>query len=220
MTDRVSSADSLHASARAMASLLQAASPASLASLRERFSTHSDLFDSTYVLGADGVSAAGSISPARQLAMKALVEATLQAGDKSIPAIVHGLSTRVRRGRTIRLGAAVATAVAGALTAASAVGTALPLPALLGPGFAFVGSVAMLVGEHWEKPLAGGQSSVGELLVDTLVAEATFADVKLRLIAEDLTREGVLVELARRAGEAAAKLRHVSVFGGLPMHAG
>ena len=182
------------------------------------FRADADLFDSTYILGAEAEPAAAAIDPSRQLALTSLVEATLQAAEKSVPPMIQGLSLRLRRGRATRLAAAVATAVAGALTAAPAIGAALPLPSLLGPGIAFVGSAAMLVGEHWEKPLAGTQKSVGELLSETLVAEDILADVKLRMVTEDLGRGTVLLELARRAGEAAAKLRHVSVFGGVPMN--
>ena len=218
MTAAESNAQAVRGSARAMASLLQAANPALLDNLRARFPTDSDLFDSTYILGADAESTADVIDPSRQLALRSLVEATLQAGEKSIPPIVHGLSIRLRRARVTRLAAACATAVAGALTAAPAVGASLPLPLLLGPGVAIVASAAMLIGEHWEKPLAGTQKSVGELLSETLVAEDIFADVKLRMVAEDLSRGTVLLELARRASEAAAKLRHVSVFGGVPMN--
>ena len=205
----------IETSARAMASLLGATDPARLADLRERFPSDRDLFETTYTLGAGAETATDGISPSRQLALKALIEATLRAGDTNVADIVRILSARMQRGRTIRLGAALATGVAGALTAAPALGAALPLPTLLGPGLALVGGMSMLVGEHWENPLGGTQRSLGELLVDTLVAEATFADVRLRMAAEDLSRDGVLLELARRVGEAAAKLRHVSVFGGV-----
>jgi hypothetical protein len=78
-----------------------------------------------------------------------------------------------------------------------------------------VGTLGVLVSEHWEKPLAGGHSSLGELLGETLVAEAAFAEARLRLAADDLSQDGALLDLARRVSEAAAKLRHVSVFGGV-----
>jgi hypothetical protein len=215
MTEAKPSPSNMETSARAMASLLGATDPARLADLRERFPSDRDLFETTYTLGAGSETATDGISPSRQLALEALIEATLRAGDTNVADIVRILSARMQRGRTIRLGAALATGVAGALTAAPALGAALPLPTLLGPGLALVGGMSMLVGEHWEKPLAGTQRSLGELLVDTLVAEATFADVRLRMAAEDLSRDGVVLELARRVGEAAAKLRHVSVFGGV-----
>ena len=198
-----------------MASLLNATAPQRLNELRQRFPGESDLFDPTYVLGENAALATDALSPTRQQALRALVDTTLTAGEKSLITIVQTLTSRIRRVRTIRLTAAVATALAGALTAAPAIGTPLPLPPLLGPGFAFAGSLGMLIGEHWEKPLAGGHNSLGELLGETLVAEAAFADARLRLAGDDLSQGSALLDLARRVSEAAAKLRHVSVFGGL-----
>ena len=209
------SPESIHASARAMASLLNATAPQRLNELRQRFPGELDLFDPTYVLGGSAAPATDGFSPSRHQALRALIDTTLTTGEKSLTTIVQTLTSRIRRVRTIRLTAAVATALAGALTAAPAIGTPLPLPPLLGPGFAFAGSLGVLVGEHWEKPLAGGHSSLGELLGETLVAEAAFTDARLRLAGDDLSQDSALLDLARRVSEAAAKLRHVTVFGGV-----
>jgi hypothetical protein len=219
MTEHQQNPASGQASFRGMASLLSAEAPQHLADLRRRFPSDSDLFDPTYVLGeSDRV--AERLGPTRQQAVSALIEATLAAGDRTVSAAIHRLSTRMRRVRTIRLGSALATLVAGTLTAVPAVSATVLAPPLLASGFAFAGSLGMLVGEHWEKPLAGTQSSLGELLGEVLVAEAAFADARLRLAADDLTREGALLDLARRVSEAAAKLRHVSVFGGVTSSGG
>ena len=184
MTDRKLSSSNLQTSARAMASLLGAAEPATLARLSERFPADRDLFETTYTLGADAETATNNVPVSRQHALMALIEATLRASDGSVTAIVQALSARMRRGRTIRLAAALAATVAGTLTAAPALGGALPVPSLLGPGLALLGGILMLVAEHSDKPLAGTQRSLGELLADTLVAEAAFADLKLRMMAE------------------------------------
>jgi hypothetical protein len=219
MTEPLQGSPSLQALARAMTSLLDAAAPEQLGALRRSFPSEADLFDPTFVLGPNR-SAVGKLPPVREQAMRALIEATLDAGDRSVPAIVSGLSGRMRRVRSIRLGAALATAIAGALTAAPALGAALPIPSLLGPGFAFIGTIAILIAEYQEKPLAGTQNSLGELLANTLVSEAAFVDARLRLAGDDLSGEGALLDLARRVSEAAARLRHVSVFGGVTMTSG
>lgn len=203
------------APARAMISLVAAMDPAALAELRRQFPANSSLFDSTYVLG-EGTDKAGS-DVSTQSAMKALIETTLHAGDGGAKAIVSALSRRMRRVRHTRFAAVLATTVAGTLTGAPVLGASLPVPALLGPILALMGATLMLISEHADKPLAGAQRSLSDLLADTLVAEATFADVRLRMLSEDLNRDGTLLELARRVSEAAAKLRHVSVFGGVPI---
>lgn len=203
--------------ARAMSSLLGASEPAALARLRQAYPAVPDLFDTTYVLGPGAGDA--TEGDTRQEALKALIEATLQASDRRVTVIVQSLSARMRRVRSIRLAAALLTTVAGTLTAAPALGAALPVPALVGPGMALLGAIFMLVAEHADKPLAGTQRGLAELLADTLVAEAAFVEARLRMVAEDLSRDGALLELARRVSEASAKLRHVSVFGGLALPA-
>lgn len=203
---------------RAMTSLLAAVHPAALDELRIRFPASGTLFETTHVLGEAPKEPSGDAASTRS-AIKALVETTVSSGDEHARAIVNALSRRMRRVRQTRFFAALATAVAGTLTAAPVLGAALPLPALLGPALALAGGLLMLIAEHADKPLAGGQRSLADLLADTLVAEATFADVRLRMLSEDVKHEGTLLEVARRAGEAAAKLRHVSIFGGIAIPA-
>lgn len=199
-----------------MTSLVAAMQPASLDQLRHQFPANRTLFDATHVLGDEAGTAGSEVST--HSAMKALVETTIDVGAEGATAIIGALTRRLQRVRYMRFAAALSTTVAGALTAAPVMGAALPVPALLGPALALLGGCLMLAGEHLDKPLAGGQRSLGDLLADTLVAEATFADVRLRLLSADLKPDGSLLELALRASAAAAKLRHVSIFGGVAIN--
>lgn len=203
---------------RAMASLLNAVDPQALEALRQRFPDDQDLFDTTFTLGEESPGAATGGRQARISALQALVRETSSAAEPAITTIVETLTSRMRRARICRLAGAViatiASAGAGIVTTATT-GNPWAVSAMAVVGL--FGSLSVLFAEHLEKPLVGGQRSLSELLADTLVAESGIADVRLRLLAEDVTEIDRLVAIATRVSEIAAKIRQICVFGGIPL---
>lgn len=203
-------------STRSLSSLLEALKPGTLAKLREAFPEHSEIFETSYVLGAEST-ADLNLDAGRHAALRALVEETLAAAKPSIPLIVRKITKRMRRARNARLAGGAAAACAAALLAAHAAGTIPGNLQLIAAAVSLAASLLVLVGEHLDKPVIGGQRGLGELLADTLLAEEALAEVHLRMLAPESTIPVQLFEIARRANEAAARVRQVWVFGGLSL---
>lgn len=202
---------------RGLASLLGALQPRSLERLRERFPHERELFETSYALGAQSGAAASDHPPGpdRQAAVRALIEETLAASRPAIPLMVEKISARMRSARTARLAGAVAATLGSALIATQAAGALPGSLQLLWSAVSLAGALLVLWGEHLEKPVIGGQRTLGELLSEVLVAESAIAEIRLRLLAEDAEQPAILMENARKANEAAARIRQVWVFGGI-----
>jgi hypothetical protein len=74
-----------------------------------------------------------------------------------------------------------------------------------------------LVGENLEKPIVGGTKAVGDLIKDAMDIDSGVKDLRIRLLSEDASDLNSVLDLARRANEIAARIREVSVFGGVPI---
>ena len=198
---------------RSMSSLLAALAPDRLAALRKLHPAQTTLFETAYELGETTVPAGGD----RHAALLALVQETSRVPEPMAHEMVGVLSARLRRARVTRLAGAVAAAVSGAGAGGTVVAAVFPkLQALAISLTALAGAVLVLVGEHLEKPLVGGARSVSEFLADGLAAEAAFADIRIKLLTQDLSNLEQLGALAREANAAAAKVRQIAVFGGVP----
>ncbi len=206
----------LEVSTRALAALLGALQPQAIDQLRARFPQEQDLFDPTFTLGTPPVADRHlPLRRHRQVALRALIDETLAASKAAIPLMVEKISDRMRRARAARLAGGLAAAIGASLVAAQASG-ALPKDLqLLWSAVSLAGALLVLWGEHLEKPVIGGQRSLAELLSEVLVAETAMNDIRLRMLSDDAEQSALLMENARRANEAAARIPQVSVFGGI-----
>ena len=121
----------------------------------------------------------------------------------------------MQRARRARLSGGIASIAGAALLAAQTAGALPNNLQLLWSAVSMAGALLVFWGEHLEKPLVGQQRSLGELLADVLVAEDSLAEVRLRVLADDAGDTSSLMDIARRANEAAARIRKAMVFGGL-----
>ncbi len=194
---------------RAMASIVNELNPGKLEQLRQRYPHSAALFDFHYVMGAE------SASPAAQ-AVKALIEETVAVLSPAIGRVQLGLMHRIQNARRLRLVGSVTATVssAGAVTALMA---AQPLLAPAASLVSLAGALAMLLGEHYEKPVLGGAKSLSELLGNVIAAEPAVQEIKLRMMAEDLSQTGPLMEMARKLNEISANVKHASLYGGVPL---
>lgn len=195
---------------RALASLVGAFQPDALRRLQDRFPGQVQLLDPTYTLGGDESRSAG-----REDALRALIEAALNAASIAVPQMIKGIAERMRGARLARLAGTATSIVGAALIGAQTAGTLPKDFQLIWAAVSLAGSLLVLWGEHLEKPVIGGQRSLVDLLSEVLVAEASMADLRLRMLEANSDQPTVLIEIARRANEAAAKLRQVTVFGGI-----
>jgi hypothetical protein len=198
---------------RGLASLLAALQPAALNQLRARFPEEQELFETRFVLGSRATEA-GSASTRRKKALQALVDETLAASRVAVPYIVQEIGARMKRARLSRLSGGIASTLAAAMLAAQTAGALAINLQLLWSTLSMVGALLVFWGEHLEKPLVGQQRSLGELLADVLVAEEGMTEVHLRILANDAADTASLMDIARRANEAAARIRKAMVFGG------
>jgi hypothetical protein len=198
---------------RGLASLLAALQPAAFNRLRAQFPEEQELFDTRFVLGPKATETA-AVSLRRKKALQALVEEALAASKVAVPYIVQQIGTRMQRARLSRLSGGIASILSAAMLAAQTAG-ALPINLqLLWSIVSMLGALLVFWGEHLEKPLVGQQRSLGELLADVLVAEDGMSEVRLRMLANDAADTSSLMDIARRANEAAARIRKAMVFGG------
>ena len=198
---------------RGLASLLAALRPAALNQLRAQFPDEQELFDTRFVLGPK-TTEAGAASVRRKKALQALVNETLAASKLAVPHIVQEIGVRMQRARLARLCGGIASILSAAMLAAQTAG-AIPINLqLLWSAMSMAGALLVFWGEHLEKPLVGQQRSLGELLADVLVAEEGMAEVHLRILANDAADTASLMDTARRANEAAARIRKAMVFSG------
>ncbi len=204
---------------RAMASLLAEAAPAELAELRQRFAGHAALFDTFYTMGeADSPTEDASVL----LALRALAEKTLQVSQPAVDRIVVTLGARGRKARQLRLTGAIFALVSGASVLATP-GTLGTLGNIhewikLATGVAaLVGSTAVLVGEHLEKPVFGSAKALGDLVNEAMLVDASIRGLTLRLLSDDRSHRGAMLDLARKTNEVAAKVKELSVFGEVPI---
>lgn len=195
---------------RALASLLGALEPETLQRLQERFPDQRGLFDPTYTLGVDD-----SVNAAREHALRALIEATMNAACLAIPEMVKTITARMKAARLFRLAGTTTAICATALIGAQTAGVLPKDWQLIWTALSLAGSLLVLWGESLEKPMIGGQRSHAELLSEVLIAEASIVDIRLRMLDVNSDEPAVLFENARRANDTAAKLRQVSVFGGI-----
>ncbi|PNG52806.1 hypothetical protein WDL1CHR_00261 [Variovorax sp. WDL1] len=147
--------------------------------------------------------------------MQALVAETLAASKVAVPFIVQEIGKRMQRARLSRLSGGFASILGAAMLAAQTAGSLSINLQLLWSAISMVGALLVFWGEHLEKPLVGQQRSLGELLADVLVAEEGMTEVHLRMLANDAADTSSLMDIARRANEAAARIRKAMVFGGL-----
>ena len=198
---------------RGLASLVTALQPAAMNRLRAQFPEEQELFETRFVLGPKATETAAA-SLRRAKALQALVEEALAASKVAVPYIIQAIGTRMQRARRSRMGGGIASILGAGMMAAQTAG-ALPINLqLLWSTVSMLGALLVFWGEHLEKPLVGQQRSLGELLADVLVAEDGMSEVRLRMLANDAADTSSLMDIARRANEAAARIRKAMVFGG------
>jgi len=203
---------------RAMASIVSELNPGKLEQLRERFPASAELFEVEYVMGQEGAGAAPQAKPdpAVAAAVKALIEETVQSLGPAIHSVQLALVQRVRNARRLRLAGSIVATIssAGAVATLTATQPSLtPVAAVV----SLVAALAMLLGEHLEKPVMGGSKSLSELLGNVIAAEPVVQEIKLQLMLDDLTQAGPLMEMARKLNEIAANVKYASLYGGVPL---
>ena len=203
---------------RAMASLLADVNPKKLSELRNQFPDHVYLFDVSYTLGESKIDK-GSTTGSDVVglsALRALIEETISVSGPSIEKIQFALTSRIMSARRTRLGGSIIAMVSSAGVVASITASA-PSTAIAVSILALFGSVAMLVGEHLEKPVIGGDKSLHELLSNAIVAESSFKEVNIRLLSEDLGKIETLVDIAKKVNKISATIKEASVFSGISL---
>lgn len=203
---------------RAMASIVEELHPEKLAQLRQRFPGHQQIFDTAFELGEPGTEPAAQQQQDQSaaLAVRSLIDETVLALEPTVRRIELALVKRIHRARKFRLtGSIVAT-----VSSASAVATMIAAQPVLAPVASVISlfaTLAMLLGEHFEKPVMGGSKSLSEILGNVLAAEPAIQEIKLRLMAEDVTQAGPLMEMARKLNEISANIKYASLYGGVPL---
>jgi hypothetical protein len=201
-------------STRAMASLVSEIAPARLDELKRRFPQNPELFEVVFVMGKKPSKA--DLEVHKALAIKALIEETVRVLDPTINKVQLALTGRIHRARTARLAGSIVATIcsAGAVTGIAVAGFSItPVVSIA----ALAGSLFMLLGEHWEKPVLGGAKSLSELLGSTIAAEPVVQEIKLRLLSEDLGQPKALLEIAKKLNEISANMKYASLFGGVSL---
>lgn len=203
---------------RAMASIVGELNPGKLEQLRQRFPDSVALFDIQYHMGSKGggtITQTKSVSAAA-LAVRALIDETLVVLSPAITRVQQALMRRIQNARRLRLvGSVIATvSSAGAVAALTTAHPALTPAASI---VSLAAALAMLLGEHFEKPVMGGAKSLSELLGNVIAAEPAVQEIKLQLMAEKLSQTGPLMEVARKLNEISANVKHASLYGGVPL---
>jgi len=203
---------------RAMACLLGDLNPEKLDGLRSRFPSHIKLFDVAYTLGdSKNRESPTAGSDSGESAIRALIEETMGVSGPAITKIQSTLTSRIMSARQTRLvGSIVATVSSAGAVASMAASVPSIGPAAIS-ALALAGSIAMLVGEHLEKPVIGGAKSLSDLLSGAIIAESTLKEVQIRLLTEDLNQRETLIDIARKVNEISATIRQTSVFGGVSL---
>jgi hypothetical protein len=73
----------------------------------------------------------------------------------------------------------------------------------------------MVCGENLEKSIVGSSKSLGELISDITHIDCDLRDLQLRMLSEDTSERVVLIDIARNANDIAARIKQISVFGGV-----
>jgi hypothetical protein len=198
---------------RAMAAILHLLAPQKLGVLRAQFPGSEALFDTTMTMGAadEGKPFQPAAAPIR-----ALIEESIAVLGPAIQRAQVVLGSRIASARQYRLAGALVAAICSAGAVATMGRTIVPVGYAVSV-IAILGSIAVLIGEHLEKPVVGGAKSASELLGSTLTAETELHDIRLDLLTADLTQQDQLVAMARKVSRLSASVKEISIFGGVAM---
>jgi hypothetical protein len=197
----------------AIATLLQNYSPVVVSALRARFPESAGVFEQARILGADvHEMQPRALNDSATEVLLALAREGIATAQRALLQIKTHLVARRRKARRTKL----IGGLVGVLSSAgviSALAFAKPYAAMLTSAIALVSSVCVLLGEHWDKPLFGDNTSISGLLSDALTTESQIPEVHLTLETLDPTHTDSVVSVVRRVNAIAAKAREIAVFG-------